>query len=532
MNMKNTAYAALVAALVFLPFSLPGNARCESGNGSDGVSGTWSGKISAGIASLNIVFHICEKDGKFFSLLDSPDQNVSGIAADSSSLRNDTVFIRISRLMAEYEGVFRNDSICGTFRQSGMDFPLVLRRGFTPSGRPQTPVPPFGYTTEDVVFENDRDGASLAGTISYPVGYGHGMESCRPAGDVRPDDAGSGLKASRPDKSLRIDGKQESGPAQARQDCRPCMVVMVSGSGLQDRNEEIYGHKPFLVIADWLAENGIASLRYDDRGTGGSKGDVENATTEDFMRDALAAVRFAKQTGRFSRVGILGHSEGGTIAFMAAAESDDVDFVISLAGGAVGGDSILIWQNRRMLELSGVDGEIIDGYVRVLGKVLEIKALGFPECVKGYKKLRKKYSMYPEDRIDGLIASVVVDEIMEEEPVGLPAAAISNLKNVLARKSAWIDYFIASDPAEYIRKTDCPVLALNGSKDTQVDPSSNLAAIRENAPRGSNVTVIELPGLNHLFQHCSTGLVSEYKDIEETISPEVLELIADWILSL
>ena len=241
---------------------------------------------------------------------------------------------------------------------------------------------------------------------------------------------------------------------------------MVSGSGQQNRDEEIFGHKPFLVIADHLARNGIASLRYDDRGFGESSGgDVENATTEDFMQDALAAVEFLRSSGRFSKIGVIGHSEGATIAFMLGARGV-VDFVVSLAGPGVRGDRALTAQVNRIMELSG--------------------------------------------------QPVMVSEEMYRQ-------------NVRLEGNPWLRWFIDYDPSDDIAATGCPVMAVNGSRDCQVISSLNLAAIQELLPSNERNFIKEYDSLNHLFQHCTTGVPTEYRSIEETVSPELLSDLSSWL---
>jgi hypothetical protein len=246
-------------------------------------------------------------------------------------------------------------------------------------------------------------------------------------------------------------------------------VLLVSGSGQQNRDEEVFDHKPFLVIADYLARQGIATLRYDDRATGKSVGgEVKNATTEDFMRDAAAGLDYLRSRKAFGKVGLLGHSEGGTIAFMLGARGK-VDFIVSLAGPAVKGDTLLAAQSNRILKLSGQPASM------TVGKYRQIAAM---------------------------------------------------------QQSPWIQWFIDYDPSEDIRKTACPVFALNGNCDCQVVSTLNLEAFRRLLPSSKKNSIKEYPTLNHLFQHCTTGLPTEYGKIEETISPEVLQDIAQWIRSL
>ena len=303
----------------------------------------------------------------------------------------------------------------------GATFPLTLKRGEETLKRPQNPVEPFPYKTEEVTFTNATDKATLVGTLSYPTDYKKGKTP---------------------------------------------VVLMVTGSGQENRDEEVFGHKPFLVIADYLARHGVASLRYDDRGFGKSiGGDVKHATTADFARDAASGIEFLRTLKCFSKVGVLGHSEGGSIAFMLGAKGK-VDFVISMAGIGVRGDTALTAQANRLLELSG-------------------------------------------------------------QPMRL--STLQYHVNAYMKKSPWLNFFMDYDPSGDITKTLCPVMAINGERDVQVISSLNLIGIKGHLTENPKNFVKEYPALNHLFQHCTTGNVSEYRMIEETISPEVLEDIVRFI---
>ena len=381
----------------------------------DELAGDWSGVLEG--VGLAFVLHFGDE-----CYAASPDQGDMKLNFKIKSLTDSTIRIRVPLVMASYEGTFREDCIDGTFSQMGKKIPLVLHRGELVRNRPQNPEPPFPYSTEDVLFEND--GHTLAGTLSLPEGAEN-----------------------------------------------PTVVLFVSGSGAQDRDETLMGHKPFAVIADALARNGIASLRYDDRGIGESTGDFSAATTADFAADAAAGLRFLREKG-FSKIGVIGHSEGGTIAFLLAgapewAESRP-DFIVSLAGMADRGDSTLVRQSRLQMEKTGVPA--------AAAKLLAKKSL------KSLKKTKP-----------------------------------------------WGPYFLALDPAEAVAAIQCPVLALNGEKDTQVIPEYNLELIRQLLPTADTRLY---PDLNHLFQHCTTGLGTEYASIEETFSPEVLSDIITWLQRL
>lgn len=383
-------------------------------------TGRWHGKLSAGQTSITIVFNISENgDGGLACTMDSPDQGATGIAARVDGASGCNIEISIPSLGAGYKGSIFMGSLLGTFTQMGRDFPLTLAKGEEKLNRPQTPKPPFPYTTREVSFTNADAGATLAGTLVIP----------------------QGASADTP------------------------VVIMVTGSGLENRDEEIFDHKPFLVLADFLARHGVASLRYDDRGYGESKGgEIRNATTPDFRDDARAGIEFLRQTGLFGKIGVLGHSEGASIAFMLGA-SGDCDFVISLAGIGVKGEEALLAQANKVLELAGTDQRY---------------------TLQQYRQL------------------------------------------LSSQNSPWMDWFAAYDPQADIRACKCPVFAANGDRDIQVISALNLAAIRNLLPQNSANRVTEYQGLNHLFQHCTTGNVTEYRSIEETISAQLLQDLADW----
>ena len=388
--------------------------------------GSWSGKLNVGAMSLTLVLHLEQADGEVKITLDSPDQGAKGISASKEFLSDDSIAVKVEAIGMTYRARLKDGKLDGMFAQNGVKIPLVLTKGAVEAKkRPQLPKPPYPYETEEVTFMNENDGATLAGTLTWPVGY---------------------------------DKKQ-----------KPMVVLLVTGSGQQNRDEEVFEHKPFLVIADYLARQGIATLRYDDRATGKSVGgDVANGTTEDFSRDAAAGLDYLRSLKAFDKVGLLGHSEGGAIAFILGAQNK-TDFIISLAGPGVKGDTLLAAQSNHILSLSGQPANM---------------------TVERYRQL--------------------------EESQQLP----------------WLRWFNDYDPSEDIRNTRCPVFALNGDHDCQVISSLNLTAIKRLLPQSKKNLMKEYPGLNHLFQHSTTGLPTEYGDIEETISIEVLQDIAQWILNI
>lgn len=442
-------------------------AVCTLTVGAQGVEGSWKGLLDLGQAKLNLVFNItADGTGKPVCTMDSPDQGSKGIPAEVAISDGTKVKITVGVIRMTYTGELKDGMIKGTFTQNGFSLPLDLTRGTVEMKRPQTPQPPFPYTTEEVTFTNEADNAVLSGTLTIPATA-----------------------------------------TEARKGKTP-VVVMVTGSGLQNRDEEIFGHKPFLVLADYLARRGIASLRYDDRSVGRSTGDATCATTEDFKNDAVAALRLVRSDKRFGRVGVLGHSDGGTIAFILGADGK-ADFIVSLAGAALRGDSILVDQNRRMLALNGFTPETCEDYGRALEAV-------FARIAAGESPAR---------------ADSTVAEVIRETGVSLPVSLSENLVSVIKAFNPWLRYFITYSPQAGISKTKCPVMAVNGTKDTQVSAVLNLDAVRRLLPKNKRNVVKEYDGLNHLFQHCTTGSVDEYGKIEETMSPEVMRDIAEWILN-
>ena len=406
-------------------------------------TGTWSGKLDVQGSKLSLVFHLDEEN----PTMDSPDQGARGIPVEFKRTATGTVTFKIPSIGASYEGLWMGKQIVGSFRQGGASFPLTLTPGEEKLRRPQTPAGPFPYATEEVSFANGD--AVLKGTLALP------------------------------------EGSSRKTP----------VLIMVTGSGLQNRDEEIFEHKPFAVIADALARAGVATLRYDDRGFGESTGDTVNCTTEDLKNDALSGVSLLRE--RFDNVGVIGHSEGGTIALMLAAEGK-ADFIVSLAGMVVSGAETLLWQNRVSLAAAGMSAESVDAYCKALSDVFDASIAGKP------------------------IPSAAQYE--------LPAALTQNLSAVtLQLQSPYLKYFVALDVRPLLGNVTCPVLALNGTRDMQVDAESNLGALRSGLPDNPCNKVETVEGVNHLFQHCRTGMTDEYRGIEETIAPEVLETLVAWL---
>lgn len=453
---------------------------CCAQNGAGRYAGYWNGVLAVGGQSIKMEFEIIEQQGKLAGKMNA--QGVRGIPVEVT-LGEQGIELQIKQLGMKYSGVDMGSSIMGTFEQHGITAPMALYKGKLQVVRPQTPKAPFPYRSEEVVFANAAEGATLSGTMTYPVGY-------------------ENMKA----KNVPV-------------------VVMVTGSGTQNRDEEIFDHKPFAVIADWLARNGIASLRYDDRGAGGSSKPVEGATSENNAGDARAAVEWVRGLKKFGKVGVLGHSEGGTIALMLAGERIP-DFIISLAGVATPGEDCIVWQNVVTLQAKGVPEQMAQDYGKALRGIYTERTRRFRESVSGVDSLARLQG--------GAIsqAKEFVRELCAGEGLELPPQFVANLEAVASSKSVWLDWFVSYNPAEAIGKIKCPVMAVNGSLDMQVPAQANLGVLEKLLPAGGKHLVKEYPQLNHLFQVCTRENSLQYGEIEQTIAPQVLEDIVSWIREL
>ena len=409
-------------------------------------TGAWTGKLKVSGVELALIFNIGEES----ATLDVPDQGAKDIPVEVSRDAVGGITLNVPAINASFKGLWAGKVIAGTFTQHGMSFPMTLTPGAPVVRRPQTPVGPFPYATEEVSFTNGD--AVLKGTLTLP-------NNC---------------------------------------DRKTPVLVMVTGSGLQNRDEELFGHKPFAVIADAFARAGIATLRYDDRGFGESTGDVVLCTTEDLKNDALAGVKLLRD--RFERVGVIGHSEGGTIALMLAGERQ-VDFAVSLAGMIVSGAETLLAQNRRAFESAGLPESEVEAFARLLSDT--------------FTAIRTRAPLPSADNYD------ITDTLRKNYAAALPSF-----------RTPYMEFFLGLDLSASLSGITCPVMALNGTKDTQVQCDRNIAALEAGLPSNSRSVIRAEDGLNHLFQHCVTGEFSEYKEIEETFSPKVLSEMIAWIKTL
>jgi hypothetical protein len=438
-------------------------------------AGIWQGKLSVQGTELRIVFKIKDTLG-LHATMDSPDQGGSNIPCDTVIVSATGLTIGMKSIGGQYEGTFTNDtSIDGKWSQGGASFPLDLHRTekIAEVRRPQEPIPPYPYNEEDVSYPNPVAGTTLAGTLTTPKG---------------------------------------NGPFP--------VVLLITGSGPQDRNEALMGHKPFLILSDYLTRRGIAVLRVDDRGVGKSTGKFAGATTKDFSTDVMAGIQFLKTRPEVDpkKIGLIGHSEGGIIAPMLAAESHDVAFIVMMAGTGVTGAEILDAQRALIYKAGGEPEESIKKETALYDKAYAVLA-SEPDSAVAAGKLNELFH-----------AEMKSNSEKEDKELGLSEDLIPVMIKEL--DNAWFRYFIAYDPRPALEKVTCPVLAINGEKDMQVPPDLNLPQIEKALKEGGNnhYTIKKLPGLNHLFQTCDTGAPSEYAKIEETMSPLALQTMGDWIL--
>ena len=403
--------------------------------------GRWKGELDLPGMKLPVVFNFSSEG----CTMDSPSQGAVGIKTSWTRSENGDVKISIPTIGGSYEGKLDGKEIKGVFKQMGMSFPLNLLEAKL--NRPQTPVAPFPYTTEEVKFKNGD--IELNGTLTLPAGCSK----------------------------------------------KTPVLVMVTGSGQQNRDEELFEHKPFAVIADAFARKGIATLRFDDRFLGDKSKDFGNFTTSDFKEDALAAINLLR--GRFDKIGVLGHSDGGTIALMLAAEGK-VDLAVSMAGVSGSGKENLLLQNKAIFKSSGYSDDVVNMYCEVLDKV-------FGQMAEG-------------KRPQGITI-----------PESLPIALKSNLQTIMSQPLVpYLSTLLSIDMSKSLSKIKCPVLAINGKLDLQVDHTYNLGVLEKGLTNCKH-KIVAFDDLNHLFQHCKTGSPNEYSEIEETISPEVLDVMIDWV---
>lgn len=442
---------------------------------SQDISGDWSGKAKRGNKEIIFVFNIEQENSTYSTTMSVPTFRVSGVKPSTTTFTNGTLIIDGSNVGMNYKGIFNNEAqqFEGTYKEGGIEMTLNLKKGtvkIEESRRPQEPLKPYPYYEEDVVFENTEAKIELAGTLTLP------------------------------NKSGKFP-----------------VVILISGSGPQDRDESFMGHKPFLVLADCLTKQGIGVLRFDDRGHGKSTGDFGNATTEDFSKDVLSAIAYLKtrKEVEIKNIGLIGHSEGGIIAPLAANNSKDVAFMVLLASTGISGTELSVMQSKTLRQFPVEDEVAFEKNTR--------KAIAIVTSNKSESEIKKELTKHYNDFLRPILTSLNVPE------KNINAFIDSQLKTSL---KPWSRYFLQYNPADEIEKLQIPVLSLNGSKDTQVNAKINQEGIQKALIRGNNqdYKIVELENLNHFFQKCETGKMDEYRKIEQTFSPTALKEISDWIL--
>jgi len=440
------------------------------------ITGKWNGILKIQGTQLRVVFNVEQTEDGYSSTMDSPDQGQKDIPVTKTTLEKSKIKFELTNAGIEYAGEISGDKIIGTFKQSAQEFPMNLSRKAVEKDvvrRPQEPIKPYPYYSEDVVFKNKKAKISLAGTLTLPK-------------------------------------KDGVFPA----------VILITGSGPQNRDEELLGHKPFLIISDYLTRNGIAVLRYDDRGVGQSTGDFKAATSADLATDVKSAVAYLKKRKEINKkkIGLIGHSEGGLIAPIVASKSKRVSFIVLLAGTGMRGDELLLLREELILRADSDSEEDLKESIQTSSELFELVANSNGDNSKLKMdltdKLNEAFANEPDAEIPG--------GMKKEEYVSLYV-------NQLA--SPWMSYFMKFNPVPSLERVRCPVLALNGAKDVQVPSKENLSAIKNALTRGGNlnVTTKEYSNLNHLFQDCETGMPDEYSTIEQTFSSIVLDDITTWI---
>lgn len=468
-----------IVTLVLVPFVV-GVTDADEPAPTKSIAGAWQGTLKIGDVSIRLIINLTEKTaGTWAGTLDAPDSGRKGIPIDAVIIKDDSLDLKLKSVPASFEGKLNKErsEAKGTWTQAGRSFTVTFQRlakvAEVTLKRPQEPKKPYPYSEEEVVFDNKADALQLAGTLTLPKGAG-------------------------------------SFPA----------VVLITGSGPQDRDETLFGHRPFLVLADHLTRRGIAVLRVDDRGVGKSTGNFDKATVEDFAKDVLAGMEYLKSRKEIDgkRMGLIGHSEGGTVASLVASRSTEVAFIVMMAGPGLKGDELWYSQTALMLKMAGANEQQVEKYRQVQKQLVPIIQ-------------REKNDKIAEDELrrvlDTHFASLSVEE---KRAVGdLGALADAQVKNMI---SPSFRFNLAYDPKPILMKVRCPVLAINGEKDIVVACAENLSAIEAALMTGGNnrCTVKVMPRLNHLFQTCETGSFGECVKIEETLAPIALDLIGNWIV--
>lgn len=439
---------------------------------SQDTTGSWKGELEIQGTNLPLIFHISKDGNSYKSTMDSPMQGAKGLVTKSTTYEDGYLTIDASTFGITYKGKFSNNEIEGTFLQGGLTLPLKLKKTTFEENalnRPQTPKPPINYNNEEVTFKNEKEGNLLAGTLTTPKNFSK--------------------------KSV--------------------VLVMITGSGTQNRDYELFGHKAFLVIADDFAQKGIATLRLDDRGIGGSEKGKEGATSADVADDISSAVNFLASRN-YSNIGLIGHSEGGMISQMVAVSNKSVKFLVLTAAPGIEAIEVMVKQAYDIGKTSGLPEDALNH-----NKAFNKKIYTYVAKYKG-KNLEQDLKQVMTDVLKKMSNGQMSYELIEKT-ASEQAKALSN---------PWYRYFIAFNPDIYLSTLKIPILALNGSLDLQVSAKENLEGIKKSLTKAGNKNfdLVECDGLNHLFQTAKTGSPSEYGQIEETIAPKVLDIMSNWIL--
>lgn len=446
--------------------------------GQQDLSGLWQGKLNAGV-ELTLVFDFSKSGDHYACQVSCPEQGLKNLEASTVVYRGDSVLVDLKAIGGQYEAVRQDSLMNGTWVQGPARIPLQLKKvsAIVIAEKQQTPKPPFPYTTEDITYFNASHSIRYGATISIPEG---------------------------------------NGPFPA--------VLLITGSGQQNRDEAILGHKPFAVIADYLVRRGFVVLRVDDRGTGETTGDVMGATSRDFANDALVSLAYLQHRKEVNKnkIGLLGHSEGGMIAQMIAAERKDIRYIVMLAGPGEKIPALMLHQNEAVFLAAGMPKTNVDAYLKLYKDLLSTASKGTAEEARS--GTMKRLSQWIAETPAAVVASTtgIVDEASKKTFVDIFVEQVH---------SAWYRYFLQYDPAPTLQKIKADVLALNGDRDIQVVAKTNLPAIEAALKKSGSkhFEVKAISGLNHLFQHCRSCTIQEYGQLEETIAPEVLKMIGDWL---
>jgi len=442
---------------------------------SQDITGVWSGKTMRGEKELTFVFQIKKENNTYSSTMAVPTFRIDGIKPTATSFEKGTLIIDGSNVGMTYEGTYNKEleQFEGTYKEGAIVLSLNLKRGaakIADSKRPQEPVKPYPYYEEEVVFENVEAKISLSGTLTLP-------------------------------------SKERKYP----------VAILISGSGAQDRDETFMGHKPFLVLSDYLTRQGIGVLRFDDRGHGKSTGDFGAATTVDFSKDVLSAVTYLKSRKDIDlkHIGLIGHSEGGIIAPLVANQTKDVSFIVLLASTGISGAELSVMQSKTLRGFPVKDEVAYEKDTR--------KAIAIVTSNKSTKEIKNELTAHYNAFLRPILTSLGAPE------KNINAFITTQIKTSI---KPWSRYFLQYNPADEFEKLQIPVLSLNGNKDTQVDAKINQAGIKNALIKGKNkdYKIVELENLNHFFQECETGKMNEYRKIDQTFSPVALKEISDWVL--